>query len=83
MLSNSGVKYFQMYCTKMVEAICAVFFPKQDLCVKIKFKQNSTVAQINSRVLQSRRHGFEPAAPSAHTDRANSQLMPLFRFWAN
>lgn len=53
-----------------------------DLC-EDKIQENSTEVQINSHVQQSRRHSFEPAAPSAHADRASSQLMPLFRSWAN
>lgn len=53
------------------------------LYIKVKFKQNSAAVQINGHVQRSRRHGFEPAVPSASTDRANGQLKHLFRFWAN
>lgn len=83
MISYFRVK-LELYCTRTAKIMCVYFLSEIDsLCAKVKFKQNSTVVQINNHVQQSRRHGVEPTVPSADTDRANSQLKHLLRFWAN
>lgn len=50
---------------------------------KVKMKHMAAALEINGHVQQSRRRSSEPSVPSARTDRANSQLKHLLRFWAN